>query len=227
MGREFYSIDEAANLLGRSKRSIHYYIKQGLLTKKMKDGKVCIPANDVEQLAIDIGANSAPINRRTLIELQYKIRKLEEAVSVFKRILDVRSMPLIPSNEEAVSLFGASIVELTERNFSEESVQRWSHIYPRLDELSLSTICKAVGRNDAWEPIFRLCMSHLEWVSKQKDFKSNLKWQTLYENLQEGRKALKSTIVVWIELAKESTFVSSIETTEEGVLKRLSGSSNS
>ena len=56
MGSGFYSFNEAAERLGKSKRSLYVYVAKGLLKKRTENGRRVLDREDVDLMAVDIGA---------------------------------------------------------------------------------------------------------------------------------------------------------------------------
>jgi len=228
MGSDFVTFEEAASRLNRSKRSIHYYLKQGLLTKKLVNGEVLLPRADVEQLAIDLGADVPAINRKSFFELMSRVRKLEETVSVFKRMWDVQDKPLRPSDAEAMGLYGAATQALTATMWKKEEIEMWADLFDRMDETFLDTVGKVTSLPKPWATFYNLCLNMMSYLKEFEKGAPALELQILHRKLDEGRKKMRGTILMWIETGRgtipESVF-KQLNNDQDDLLRRLSKSS--
>ena len=226
MGSGFMTFEEAANRLGRSKRSIHNYVKQGLLQRVMNSGNVVLRKEDVEQLAVDIGSDSPALNRKTFYLLQARLKKLEEEMVAVKHILEIRDSPLRPSESEARGLYAAATESLSRRNWVAEEVDLWAAQFERLDEPALDSISQAIQDNKAWTPFFTLCLELIKYAHSRFSTEKvdPLLWLARHKRLEEGRKKLRGSILIWIEAGRGSVsepFLTSLEGGKEAVLRRL------
>lgn len=224
MGSEFYTLDEAANRLSRTKRMVQLYIKKGLLTRKLRDGKVVLLKSEVEQLAIDLGTDLPPLNRQTIIQLFNRVQKLENDMALMKIIWDIKDHPLRPSEAEASGLYRASAAALAASTWSIKEIEMWAGIFLQMDELALESICKATALQKAWEPFFNLCLRLMDFVSKLNKKQPSLEAQALEKKLEEGRKKLRGTILMWIEMGKggiPESFILAITSESDEVLRNL------
>lgn len=202
MGSDFLTFEEAASRLNRSKRSIHYYVNQGLLTKKLKAGKVVLPREEVEQLAVELGSDVPALNRKTFFQLMSRVRKLEEDVAVFKRMWDVQDKPLRPSNEEAIGLHNAGTQALALKEWKTEEIEMWIGLFDRMDEVFFDTVAQATVLSKPWATFYNLCLNMLSYLSELDKKVPSLDTQLRQRKLEEGRKKMRGTILMWIEAGR-------------------------
>ena len=93
MGSGFYSFEEAAARLGKSKRSLHVYVEQGRLKKLVEGGKKVLDRESVDLMAVDLQEGLQPMNRKTLFKLQSTVTKLAEEMRAVKHALELRDAP--------------------------------------------------------------------------------------------------------------------------------------
>ena len=223
MGSGFYSFEEAANRLGRSKRSIHSYVKQGLLKRVVNNGLVLLRKEDVEQLAVELGSDAPAMNRHSFFQIQSRLAKLENEMVTIKHILEIRDEPLRPGANEAIGLYRAAADSLSRKKWVMDEVRLWADQFERMDEVAVETICKANQNPKAWVVFYDLLLEMQKYVAAQFSKKPDLEWQALEKKLDEGRKKLRPTIVILIEMNKgvSESFIGSLEDPKETLLRRL------
>lgn len=206
MGSAFYTFTEAANRLNRHKRSLHNYIKKGLLRREIINGEVVLNREDVDQLAIDSGVDVPSMNRKSFIELQQRVRKLEEQMKTVTHILEIRDDQLRPNEKQASDFFRAANDSLGRKgSWSFDEVEWWSKYLERMDEGFIQAVCKVELNNQAWAPFFRLCMDMSEYSLAQFQKSPDIKWQAVYQKLDVSKKKLRAAVVVWVELNRGQT----------------------
>lgn len=225
-GKEFCTLDEAMKRLGRSKRSIHYYVRDGLLTKEVRSGEIVLRKEDVEQLAIELGTDQPAMNRKSFLLLSAKVRRLEMDMAVVKRALNVQTEPLRPSNEEALTLHRSASAALTIDRWNTDQAMMWAGVFDRLDEIALEAVGDATSNTRPWEIFYTLCLRLLKACSYQPDFKTSLELQQVNQALIESRKKLRAIIVMWTEMGRGTIppgVLKRLDTGAEEVMNRLSG----
>lgn len=213
MGSDFLTFEEAASRLNRSKRMIHYYVKQGLLTKKLVSGVVVLPHEEIEQLAVELGADAPAINRKSFFQLTSRVQKLEEAISVFKRMWDIQDQPLRPGNEEAIGLHNAATQALAAKAWKREEMEMWAGLFDRMDEVFFDTMAKATVLSKPWATFYNLCLNMMAYATEAEKKTPSLTMQAAMQKLESGRKKMRGTILMWIEMGRG--------TVPEGVFKQL------
>lgn len=201
MGRTFVTFEEASLLLKCTRRTIHNYVKRGLLRRGYENGKIVLYKDEVEQLIDQNGLNIPPINNHTLLELLSRIHTLEVQMAVFRKMngIDV-SPPLRPSPEEAKQLLTNAKEYLQRTSFKEEEIILWISMFNRMDEVSFELFRKSVEDNDFWQDIFSLCLHLMKFVSDPKRNSNSRSWYQRHLELNECRKSLRSIVLVWVEL---------------------------
>lgn len=222
MGSEFYSFEEAANRLHRSKRSIHTYVKQGFIRREHRDGKIVLRSDDVEQVAVELGADMPAFNRKNFFHLMQRLRKLEEDMTVVRHALEIRDNPLRPNKHEALGLHQAAAASVKASAWISDEIEMWADLLARFDEATLDVMAEAVVTPKPWVVFYQLCLSMMVFVSKNKDLSSQL----LHKKLDEGRKKLRGNVLMWIEMGRgtipESVY-RELNNGKEDLLKRLAG----
>jgi hypothetical protein len=224
MGRTFVTFEEAANRLGRTKRSVHSYVKNGLLRKTTQDGEVLLHWDDVEQLALDLGADAPAMNRKSFIHLTARIQKLEMDMTVVRRMLEIQDNPYRPDAAEAAGMHKAASAALVHKSWKTEELHAWASYFDRMDEVTFDIFQEVTHLQKPWEVFFRLCLAQMKFVSAQHLETPDLIWQALHKKLDEGRKKIRACALMWIEMGRGTIapdLLKEVDSDKEDLLKRL------
>lgn len=221
------TFEEAANRLGRSKRSVHNYVKQGFIKKGLLDGKVVLQRDDVEQLAIELGADLPAMNRKTFFQLQSRIQKLEEQMVLVQQMWGIQEKPLHPSETEAGGIYRAALDSLkSSPTWTVQEMEMWVDLFLRFDEQTLSQISKTARVNNPWDVFMKLSLGFASLVSQDKSFAASLPLQALHQKIETARKRLKAEAVLWIEAHRGlPTDLKQYDTPKEDLLRKLGSKS--
>ena len=231
MGSSFYTVEEAASRLNRCKRSIWDYINKGLIKKELRSGKVVLPVDDVEQLALSLGTDYPALTRQTYFLMQARLKKLEEEMVTVKTILEIRVDPLRLDNIAARGMFEASkhyLAATGTKDFviSEENVDHWADIFIRVDEETLDSLVKANLEPTAWKPFYEWCLVLLNYSTLQDQVKPSIVWQARAQKLDQGRKKIRDAIIFWVESGRGTTsamVADILDSPKEALVRRLGG----
>ena len=224
MGSDFYTIDQAMNRLGKSKRSIYNYIRMGYLLQATEGKVKGVKKSDVEQLAIDQGSDAPAMNRSNWFKMNAKLARLEQAMIAVEHILEIRSQPLRPGPNEGRGLLEAAKNSLSYGTWELREVEMWAGLFDRFDEATLKTISVETQDSLAWQPFFKLCVAMMNFTWALHTQKPTLESQALHQKLDEGRKKLRNVVHLWISSGEgplPEAFLASLETPKETVARRL------
>lgn len=206
MGSGFYSVDEAAQALKCSSRSIRNYIKRGHLKKKVDGKRVLISKEDVELLRVEQEEDLPHLNRRTFLEMQTSLRKLEFEMRAVKHALDLREVtPLRPDTKACTDMIQAVKMYLgvdREAVWTLKFIRSWAEILERLDEESFTRILDVADDKKAWIPFFEFCHQMAEFCRQQNRKTPSLAWQANEAALETVQEHLRRVIVVLVELGR-------------------------
>jgi hypothetical protein len=225
MGSGFYTYAEAANRLGKSKRSIFNYVKRGYIKSSLREGQTVLNRDDVEQLSIELGSDLPAMNRMAFLQMANRLQKLEHEMNTVKHILEIRDEPLRPSDAETSGIFNAAKTYLAAGVWTEEHVDQWVGLFERMDEMFLEKLISATREPKAWVPIYELCIRMCDLAQKQGA--SSLPWQARAQRLGEGRRKLRGTIIMWTEMGRGTTsevILSGIDDLKESLLRKVAAS---
>lgn len=225
LGSEFCSFDEAATRLERTKRTIHSYVKGGLLRKTVRGGKPVLYCKDVEQLRVELGSDMPAITRGTIFEMTTRIRKLEEEVAVFRRIHGLKTEFSRPSKSEAEALFTAANRTLQNNSWTLEEVETWTDLLGRFDEESFELVESFLGGR-SWEPFFRLTTALVDFLQAAGGYRQDIHLQSLVSRLEEIRKHLRQVVVCWVEVRKggsNDALLAKLELGKESLVRKIAG----
>lgn len=228
MGSLFYTFTEAANRLGCSKRTIYNYVKHGYIRKSVQDGQVVLYREEVEQLANETGVDLPAFNRKNFSILMRKVQKLEQDMALCRRILEIRDDPLRPTVDEAKMLHAAASRALAVGSWKDEEIETWAgSVFDRLDEVSLDMLKETLSLEHPYEVFFKLCLAQMRAVSTREGFQNSLPHQILHKKLDEGRKKLRATLLMWHQVSKtpiSDSVLQKFESEKGTLFKKLGGS---
>jgi hypothetical protein len=221
------TIAEAANRLSVSKRSVHNYINKGFVRRAVRNSEVLVHRDDVEQLAEEKGTDFPALNRRTLHELNQRLRKIEEQMVMVQEIWSswgVVEKPLRPNPQEAAGLHKAVTDYLTADQFLFEEIETWAGIFAKIDEQALTRVAEAVQTVKPWEPFHQLVNRMLAYVSASKEAKKSLPLQALKAKLEVGRRKVREAALLWVESGRgtvEKAIFKGLDSPKEDLLRAI------
>jgi hypothetical protein len=224
MGRAF-TFEEAAQKLGRSKRTVHTYVKQGFIRRFADNyGKALLDADDVDQLVKDFGADLPPINKKTVFQLQSRLNKLENQMRMVIEMLELRSDQLRPQPSQASGLYRAASAALGRKGqWSIEEVHQWATLFERIDEETLKIIAISEKEHDSWKPFLALWREMLDYSTMKCEQTKDVHWQENQKSLVIARKMLRDAIVIYggMNPLVDPTGVGLMESPLEAVLRKF------
>jgi hypothetical protein len=197
MGSTFLTKAEAAERLGRTQRSIQSYVKLGFIRTERQGKKILLNSQDVEELAIEIGKDLPPMNRKTFWLLQRKFEKLEQDHQAIKEKVGMDDTPFRPSVEEGQRLLAeaeaAAKVALTY-----DIAEVWVSTIMRVDERVLGTM----GGDKPYAPLMVILLNLLKRIEKDPVFPTSIGLQALRSRVEMARRRLKESILIWTEMGR-------------------------
>lgn len=229
MGSGFYSFEEASKRLGRSTRSLHDYVKKGLIKKRIENGLPVLDREDVDLMAVDIGTDAPAVNRRTFLQMQTLLNKMSDEMRAVKHALGLRdALPLRPNHTTCEGLISAckSYLYIDKRDefWTAALVEQWVDLFERMDEETLNSFSKASNDPQAWVPFFKFCSEMADFCWEQDKRIPSLAWQARAGRLETARKHLRSVIVIWLEMGKgtiPSAILEALGSNKEAILGRI------
>lgn len=199
MGSDFVSASEAAAMLKRSRRAISDYMKNGLLRRVVRERKVFIPREDVEELMMALGSGFPPINRKNFNQLVAHVQKLEIDMTVLKRAFGIPDTPHRPTHDEAIGFYAAAEQFQAMQTWTEDEIRFWASQYEKMDDVFFDALAAHTGHGDAWRPFYRLCLRQADLVASMEGFETSLPLHHLHERLLAALKMMRKIILVWVE----------------------------
>lgn len=224
MGSAFCTIDEAANRLGRHRRSIHNYINKGFLKRTVRDGKVLLDRDEVEQLAIELGTDFPSVTRRSFFALQAKVKKLEQQMALVEDVWGIQEKTLRPSQKEAEGMHKAATDYLLAAGWKYEELESWAALFNQFDETTLDSLASATTNAKPWEVFYSLASRMTQFAQTHKEYKTSLHLQALKTKLEMGRRKVREAALLWIEMGKGTVpaqVFRLLDTPQEDLLRRL------
>lgn len=211
--------------LGRSRRSIHYYIEKGFLTVKKQREKTLLSKDDVEQLAVELGTDLPALNRRNMFDLLTRVKKLEEQVAMVQAMWGLQEKPLRPNPQEAAGLHKAVTDYLSVESFSAKELETWATLFNQVDEGTLLAIAEATMTVKPWETLFQLASRMVDYVEAAKELKTSLILQALHTKLNAGKRKIREAALLWVESGRGTVpnqVFKLLDTPKEDLLRSLS-----
>jgi hypothetical protein len=224
MGSALCSQEWVANRLGKTTRTIRNYVKRGFLKQQLRDGDPVYDQDEVEQLAIEMGTDFPAMNRKSFIQMQLRIRKLEMDVTLIRRTMGIRNDPIRASLPDMGHLYKAATAALGAGKWTLEEVETWVEYFDKLDETAMVMVMEAAKVENPWDVFFRLCVNMQLQLVSGSEFSTNLKLQELHQRLDIGRRELRGVAIVWAELHPEQApkgLLEALNNPYEEVKKRL------
>ena len=222
MGSDFVTYEWAAARLQKSKRTVHNYCNDGFLTRCRENGAAVLRRDEVEALRLELEGNSRTITRKTVIVLEQRVKRLEDEMNAVKHILEIRDSPLRPSNEEAAMLLHEAFEALVRKEWTFQEVQLWATQFDRMDEVTFEVVASAAPDTlKPWETFYRLCLA----LMKSVEGASGIETAALWHRLDEGRKKLRASVLVWVELNRgkdlQERVFADLDTPKERLVRRV------
>ena len=207
MGSAFYSLSETQRRLNKSRASVYSYVQKGFLKKYHEDGKQLFSKEEVDDLAQRQGVDAPAMTRAAWLEMQGRLRKLEDEMRLVKHILELRdTQPLRPDKASAQAIYAAMQTYLANASSITEakSIDNWAMIFETTDERTLDLISEYVDDKAVWMVVYRTCMNLSEYCQAQNAASPSILWQTLAQRLEQCRQRLRLVAIAWLKLGRGS-----------------------
>jgi hypothetical protein len=225
MGSTFVTVDEAAARLDRTRKTIFEYLKKGFLHRHLRNNKVMIDRDEVEQLAVELGTDFPAITRHTMFGVLSRLKKLEEQMHVVEATWGLQERPLRPNPNEASGLFRAATDFLCATEWDVQQLETWAGLFNQVDEETLTRVAAAVNETKPWEVFYRLAGRMVEFVDAVPAAKEVLALKALRAKMEMGRKKVREAALLWIEAGRGGVpdhVFKALDTPQEDLLRRLS-----
>lgn len=207
MGSGFYTLEEAMQRLTRGKRSVFDYAKKGFIKRKMEAGRPVFDRESVDLLAVDLGTDSPALTRRAFLQMETRLKKIEDEMRMVKHVLEIRDVqPLRPNQTTCEGIILACrtylVTQNKEEHWTPDLAAQWAGIFESMDEGTFDAFAKSSNDPQAWVPFFRFCAELADFCWDQDRKTPSLAWQALGTRLETARKHLRSVAVTWLEMGK-------------------------
>lgn len=233
MAESLYTIEDAAQHLGVTTKTVRNSIRTGHLTviKKERDRRKYLDPAEVEELRVARAeGNRVVVGREEFASLRGQVRRLQSTVEVLLRVLDVKDNPLHVTREYGENLYVLCLEQVRAGAWTEAEIAPWVEIFLRLSEEDLQVIAEVTGDRKPWVPFLRLVTAMSAWVVGNKGYAASLELQSLHKQLAESRRRLRTSAVIFAETFgsldptldkyREYSIPSSIGDLIEGILRR-------
>jgi hypothetical protein len=196
----FLTINETATRLNVSRRTVHTYITKGFLRRNLRDGKVLLLKEEIEQLAVELGTDMPALTRKTFFNLTARVRRLEEQMAMAQAAWGAQEMkPMRPNTQEAVALYKAATDYLATKEWKFEAMSQWAELFGHFDEELLRRLAEANLTVQPWLVFYTLAARMSSYLGSTKEMKDDVRVQALRAKLEQGRKRIREMALFWIE----------------------------
>jgi hypothetical protein len=101
-------------------------------------------------------------------------------------------------------------------------IHLWAQQFERMDEIALDAVRDAINEPKPWLVFYELCLAIMKTVPPSAGIES----AALHRKLDEGRKKMRATVVMWIEMGRGSVadnVFRLVDSGKESVLRRAAG----
>jgi len=225
---QLMTIPEVASRLGCSKRSVNNYLKKGFLKKEaIRNRKILVRPEDVEQLAEELGTDFPVVNRRTIFQLNRRVTQLEEELRTMKAMwesMGIQEKPLRMGEKEAAGLQRAVVDYLALQKYQLKELESWAGIFNQVDETTIEQLAAVTSSAQPWKPLFDLVNKMSSSLSPKK-VKDDLSLQSLAAKMEQGRKKIRTASLFWIESGRGTipqTLLQALDTPQDELRRALS-----
>ncbi len=168
MGSDLIEVAEAADLLGVSHRSVHHFVRQGLLRPRYPRGR---KLNAPEMFHREEVAALAELRERKVdfqqvtaaaMQAHASTRALERRVEFLEKLLGHSRATLPVGEEEVAALYAEARRGIEVPPINVDGVMRWSSIFLSLSEEFLEQLVAVTGDEDAWRTFLDLAAAMLQ-----------------------------------------------------------------
>ena len=201
MADSLMTIEDAAQHLQVSTRTVHTYIKEGFLstTKKRNDRRRLLDALEIEELRKEREEHGAKtlLSRKEVRGMEVRLSKLESQMRVVLRVLDAQVEPLGLNPANAKDLYTACLLEQKNGSWELDEYQSWVEILLRVTE---DDFIQMVELSPCpYKPFLSLCMTMTVSIVRHKDYETSLERQRVHRLLSEARRRLRVAAVLFSE----------------------------
>lgn len=185
MGSEHLSTREAASHLKVSLRTIYNWVQRGLLSRN-EEGK--IPLDELERVE-EARQEAADLDTRyELVNLRYRVEKLEKQVSLLMTLHETDRSPLrMPEASSAELADTARNMLENPHSWDVTLCPSWAKLLDQMDKVTFE-LCG----EGSWSLFYNLCLSMMKRVTDHPDFEHTLDLQLLHAHLNRARLNLRT-----------------------------------
>lgn len=199
MGSNFLTKAEAAAQLGKTQRSVLNYVKSGFLRTERDGRRLLLNPQDVKELAVTLGKDMPPMNRKNFWHLQHRFERLEQDHKAIKEKLGLTDTPFRPDAAEAMRLWDeATAAAALASPLPYPIAEAWVTTIMRVDEKVLGML----GSGMPALPFLTILNKLDNQVAADPMLPKSIGLQALRVRLALARRRLKEALLVWHELGE-------------------------
>jgi len=167
MGRDLIEVKEAAELLDVSPRSVHHFVRQGLLKPRYERGKgLNAPERFHKEEVVALSeARREKADFKSVLasarQAHAASRSLERRVEFLEKLLGHSTVTLSLEHDDIISLYSAARLGIEVPPATVEGVMYWSKVFLALGEEHLEILEAATSDPEAWSVFMELSTAML------------------------------------------------------------------
>lgn len=199
MGRDLIGVKEAAELLDVSPRSVHHFVRQGLLKPRYERGRglnapemfhkeEVVALSEVRREKVDFKSVVAAAR-----QAHASSRSLERRVEFLEKLLGHSIVTLSLEHDDVVSMYAAARAGIEVPPVTVDGVMHWSKIFLALGEEFLEELEAATSDPDAWSVFMDLSAAMLR-DAPLDDFLHDKELEAAYGYFKYARENMRRAI---------------------------------
>lgn len=221
---QLMTVEEAANRLNRSRRSVFDYLKKGFLTRRVRNSQVLVAREEVEDLAVELGVGLPALTRKNIFQLVSRIQALEQKMAVVEALWGAQEQTLRLDASGAAALYRAATDYLCAKEWEVSQLESWATLLNQFGEETLQVIAETTHSTKPWEPFYLLAQRMLAFIDAVPASKSVLALKSLRAKMESGRKKVRECALLWIEMGRgtvQMDVFKGLDNPTEDLLRRL------
>ena len=202
---KYYSLDEAARILSRTKKTLSKYIKQGRLRSVRKGNRIFIPAEDVKEFLEEQLEPTRKFSWKEFEkfrrEMEARITRLEDTITRALQLLGIAQIPSKPLTDFELHKAYEAAFDMLAKDLNSvkiKEIQTWSDILARINEQSLMRLAYIQEHTEVWKPFLELARRLHEHVTSLPEYPKDHNLRDLGWSLSQSRAILKGLALTTI-----------------------------
>jgi len=200
---DYYTLEEAAKVLGITRRTVYIYIQKGALRKERRNGRAYVRKSDVIELRAEAMVPEERLSWKSLkqfqLDIDRRITHMEKTMEQAMHFLGFSKSPLdrLTDNKlrqcmtEAYDVIAQGLEHLTI-----EEITAWADILAKVDEEALYRAARLEQKIDAWLPFWDLVRELHEHVVHLPNYDKDYRLRDLGWSLSQSKSVIRGLALV-------------------------------